>query len=241
MSAHGKKETRKSKTNTTMKTMIELFCGTKSMAKTFKKNGYEVYTIDINEQFKPDSCKSVLDLELKDLPKKFRNPTVIWASPPCNSFSVLTIGRYWSKPNRPKHYRAFIGMALVMKTLQLIDELKPKYWFIENPRGMLRKTYFMENLHRKTVTYCQYGKQWRKPTDIWTNAASWIPRCCKPSDSCHEKVSRGENDKGIVGIQRVANWDGSGSIIRAELPVKLCEEIVKVCEDKMPTKQETLN
>lgn len=53
--------------------------------------------------------------------------------------------------------------------LEMIKELQPKYWFIENPRGGLRKMRFMQGLPRYTVTYCQYGDTRMKPTDIFTN------------------------------------------------------------------------
>ena len=53
--------------------------------------------------------------------------------------------------------------------LKLIRELNPQYWFIENPRGGLRKMRFMKDLPRYTLTYCQYGDTRMKPTDIFTN------------------------------------------------------------------------
>ena len=34
----------------------------------------------------------------------------------------------------------------------------------------------MQDLPRKTVTYCKYGDMRMKPTDIWTNDITWIPR-----------------------------------------------------------------
>jgi len=223
--------------------VLELFSGTKTISKTFEKAGHKVFTIDNNKDLNPDLCKSILDLEVKDLPKEFRKPDIIWASPPCNSFSVLTIGRYWKRPNYPKHHRAFIGMAMVMKTLELIKEMNPRYWFIENPMGMLRKTYFMENLPRKLVTYCKYGKEWRKPTDIFTNANHWIAKSCNANDSCHEKVHRGES-KGIQGknpdLAMLPNWNGEASVLRAEIPEGLAKEIVKVCENKTKEVQKAL-
>lgn len=126
----------------------------------------------------------------------------------------------------------------------MIQELKPKYWFIENPVGMLRKQYFMKELPRKTVTYCQYGKRYRKATDIWTNAIQWIPRKkCDPGNSCHEEARRGMR-RGIQGIANPdlpswANWK-ENSLTRAMLPKELCEEILNVCEGNLKTEQMTL-
>lgn len=42
-------------------------------------------------------------------------------------------------------------------TLDLVRELDPDLWFIENPRGGLRKMSWMQGLPRYTVSYCQYN------------------------------------------------------------------------------------
>jgi site-specific DNA-cytosine methylase len=76
--------------------------------------------------------------------------------------------------------------------IELIQELKPKYWFIENPRGAFRKMDFIKPFPRYTVTYCKYGERRMKPTDIWTNhpAPNFEPPC-KNGDTCHDAAPRG--------------------------------------------------
>ena len=113
-------------------------------------------------------------------------------------------------------------MAYVLKTLELIKELKPKYWFIENPRGVLRKMAFMDGLHRNTVTYCQYGDIRMKPTDIWTNLIDWKPKpMCKNGDSCHVSAPRGART-GTQGLK--------GAKERGVIPEKIFYEIFKAIE-----------
>ena len=217
--------------------VLELFAGTGNISAFFKAKGHKTLTIDNNPDLKPDIVADILALKVKDLPKEWRNPSIIWCSPPCQAFSVMTISTNWTIEGKPKTSKAYLGLALALKCLELIKELKPDYWFIENPRGMLRKQYFMRTLPRNTVTYCQYGATWMKPTDIWTNASEWIPKPkCSPGGDCHEEARRSE--KG--GIQRVSNWDGSGTIARGKIPDELCEEIVKICEGKLKTVQEVL-
>lgn len=227
-----------------MKTMIELFSGSGIVAKTFQEAGYKTLTIDNNSDLKPNIVADILLLNLKDIPKEFRNPDVIWASPPCQTFSVMTIGHYWNKDGTPKRSKTYIGLALALKTKELIEELKPKIFFIENPTGMLRKQKFMISLHRKTVTYCQYGMKYRKSTDIWTNAVSWIPRsACKVGSSCHEEARRGMK-RGIQGVANpnlpsFAEWK-SNAYERGIIPEKLCQEVVNFCQGKAAIVQQTI-
>ena len=93
----------------------------------------------------------------------------------------------------------------------LIMALSPTWWFIENPRGGMRKMDFMSGLPRHTVTYCQYGDTRMKPTDIWTNHPAPAPRGAKT---------------GTQGL--------SGSRERSIIPAALCEHIVEICESGDP-------
>ena len=107
--------------------------------------------------------------------------------------------------------------------LKLIEELNPKYYFIENPRGGLRKMDFMQDLPRYTITYCQYGHNSMKPTDIWTNHPDPKFRpMCKNGQPCHEAAPRGSKT-GLQGVKDKAT--------RSIIPKELCEHIVKICED----------
>lgn len=74
-----------------MKT-IELFSGTKSFSKVATKLGYKTFTIDNNPELNPDLCISILELEKLD-----NDIDYLWASPPCQSFSVASIGKNWKR------------------------------------------------------------------------------------------------------------------------------------------------
>jgi len=204
--------------------LLEIFCGTKSVSNVFKEKGHRVFTIDIDNAFNPDLCIDVMELNVSDIPFK---PNVIWASPPCQAFSVASIGRNWKKEGKayfPISKKAAQGIDMVKKTIQLIKELEPEYWFIENPRGMLRKQTIMRCLpFRYTITYCQYGDTRMKPTDIWTNCKHWIPKpACSPGDNCHTSAPRGSRT-GTQGLK--------DSIERAIIPKELCEEIYTLTQN----------
>lgn len=197
---------------------IELFCGTKSFSKVAEKRGHTIKTIDNDAQHNPDLLKDILEIDPQIVPSY----EVVWASPPCTCFSVASIGKHW-RNGYPKTKEAEQGIQILMHLIKIIKESKPKYWFIENPRGMMRKIipqcFGWHNIKaiRHTVTYCQYGEDRMKPTDIWTNCEEWSPRpACKNGDSCHTAAPRGSKT-GTQGIK--------GAVARGRIPSELFEEI----------------
>lgn len=211
--------------------VVELFSGTKSISHAFERRGHKAFTIDSNPKHEPDMCVDIMELDISKLPEPFQKPRVVWASPPCQCFSVLRISVHWEKRGSlhiPKTGEAERAVSLVKKTMALIKALNPVYWFIENPRAKLRVLPLMRQLPRRTLSYCRYGADYQKPTDVWTNCNVWVDRgCCKPKSSCHAPAPRG-SAKGIQGL--------SNSVVRAKIPEELCNEIVLACE-KEPVEQ----
>ena len=201
--------------------ILELFAGSKSIGKCADGLFFESYSSDIEQFSGIDYVTDILDFDVTKIPFK---PDVIWASPPCTAFSVAAIGKNWTKVGNdylPKNPRAELGLKLVQKTLEIIEYFKPTYFFIENPRGMLRKMPMMAHLKRQGVTYCQYGDTRMKPTDIWTNSDKWIPRpMCSNGSPCHISAPRGSR----TGTQGLAN-----AYERSKIPEDLCIDILKSC------------
>jgi len=201
--------------------ILELFAGSRSIGKVADRLAFDVYSSDIEQFGGIDYVTDIMDFDVTKIPFK---PDIIWASCPCTAFSVAAIGKNWTKVGDdyiPKNPRAEFGLKLVQKTLEIIEHFNPTYFFIENPRGMLRKMPIMADLPRQGVTYCQYGDTRMKPTDIWTNSIKWIPRpMCKNGDPCHVSAPRGSKT-GTQGLK--------GSYERSKIPEDLCYEILKSC------------
>ncbi len=206
--------------------VLELFCGTKSISKAFQEKGHEIYTVDWEKSFEPSLCVDIGTLTAEQVIELCGGiPDVIWASPDCTSYSVAAISYHRTRePNgNLKAVTEYAKQCDEINThlIDLIRELNPRYWFIENPRGAMRKMDFMQGLPRYTVTYCQYGDTRQKPTDIWTNhpQPNFKPPC-KNGDKCHESAPRGSRT-GTQGI--------NGAKERARIPEKLCQHIVNIC------------
>lgn len=209
-----------------MKT-IELFCGTKSFSKSASELGHTTFTVDRESWCGADLTVNIAELDYESLPCP---ADMLWASPPCTSFSVASIGHHWKIEEgvyTPQTEECAVGLFLLEKTISIIADLRPKMWFIENPRGMMRKIidpifarYMLASV-RHTVTYCQYGDTRMKPTDIWTNCLWWNPKpACKNGSPCHTPAPRGSRT-GTQGIK--------GNRDRSVVPAKLFEEIFGQC------------
>lgn len=207
--------------------VLDLFCGTKSIANAFESRGHEVFTVDWDKQFNPTMCADIGKLTAEDVIQLCGGvPDVIWASPDCTTYSVAAISRHRRKDAsgnlHPISDYAKQCDYVNKHLIALIQELKPKYWFIENPRSAFRKMDFINPFPRYTVTYCKYGEKRMKPTDIFTNHPNpcFIPPC-KNGDTCHDAAPRGAR----TGTQSLKN-----RIEKARIPALLCEHIVDICE-----------
>ena len=210
--------------------VLELFAGTRSISKAFEKRGHETYSVEWNKDFENITLyEDINNLTVEKIIELCGGvPDVIWASPDCTTYSIAAISHHRIKDLKTGNLDPVSDYAKFCdKTnkylLKLISELKPKYYFIENPRGGLRKMNFMQNIPRYTITYCQYGDNRMKPTDIWTNYPNPnFKPMCKNGDNCHQKAPRGSK----TGTQGLKN-----SKERSKIPENFCDYIVKICEE----------
>jgi len=198
--------------------LLELFAGTSSISHAFAERGFETTTLDSSRIYSPDILIDIMTWEYDAYPPGFFD--VIWASPPCTEYSRVKRG--------PRNLEG--ADAIVKRTLEILCYFKPRLWFIENPAtGLLPKRDFMQGIHFRDVSYCKYGKPYRKNTRIWTNIGDrWLsqPICRRDCESM-------DGTRHIATAQKGPERDGrGGNFTRHELyavPTRLCEELANAC------------
>lgn len=185
--------------------------------------GVEVFSVDIKEFEGIDLACDIEFLTPDMIPFL---PDVIWASPMCTTYSISAISHH-RDTGKPKTDFAKKSDRVVKNLLKLIRHYDCIY-FIENPRGYLRKMPFMLGLPKTTVTYCSYGDIRMKPTDIWSNVIyslffpeGWQPRamCFNGNTNCHHEPAPRGSRTGTQGLK--------GNYLRSKIPEELCVEILE--------------
>jgi hypothetical protein len=214
------------------KVCLDLFCGLGGFSAAFADtDDWQVVTVDIQERFDPDLQADIMDLRPADLvellPGDGREAVdvlVVLASPPCTEFSMAASSYEKIVDGQPQTGDARDAVALVYHALGLVHALAPDYWVLENPKGYLRQ--FIGE-PTATVTYCQYGKDYMKPTDLWGDLPPMRYRRCTFGDACHQSNTDGEHG-GLGNLNVTGTRDPAE---RAKVPYELSEAIREAVDD----------
>lgn len=195
--------------------VLDLFSGLGGATAPWVDRGHEIVTVDDDTTFAASLTADIMEVRPGDLEGPF---DFIWASPPCQAFSVMTISQCWTSDGKPKK-SARKALALIAATLELIAELRPRAWIMENPVGMLRVQEVVRPYERRTVTYCRYGMPYRKATDLWGGfpPTLHLRPTCRPGARCHQpnpRSTKGGAQKPIGGAMAFEYYARHGSPYR---------------------------
>ena len=219
--------------------VLDLFSGLGGWSNAFKDRGHKVVTLDIEQKFNPTICTDIMKVKPEEILEGYGEFDIILASPPCNCFSVASVYRHWDKDTRmPKDEQTYESIKLVGHTINLILNMFPRWWILENPRGMLRNVLGKPSA---TIFYGAYGLKVLKPTDLWGR----LPNIKWKQPVKWEKAPRGSHS-GVQGIdakyvkanQRWGRWRQDDKTIRtpelrALVPYELSMAICIHCEKKL--------
>ena len=166
--------------------VLELFSGTHSVGKVCKELGWEVVSLDLQD------ADINIDIRKWKYTKAYPKGhfDIIWASPPCVSFSNMRRCRI-NQITKTLTGKPIIatkelldkdmyenGIPILRKTERIIKYYKPKYYFLENPQtGQMKKFCKLGDYY--DVDYCKYGFEYKKRTRIWTNKKNFDNKLCK--------------------------------------------------------------
>jgi hypothetical protein len=188
-----------------MKLMIDLFSGLGGASEAFVHSSeFSVLRYDNNPLVE---CVPLTQLcDLREFEIKCRHDIeLIWASPPCVGFSNAF--------NAPKSVAARNGekyvpdMTLVKRAYEIIQELKPKWWIIENVSGAVKD--FEELLGEP--------RQIIGPFFLWGH----FPLIPMNRDFEHSKL----NDDDSLGR-------GMRPHVRAKIPIEISQAVLETVENQ---------
>lgn len=201
--------------------MLDLFSGLGGWSVAFKNRGHEVITIDRDYSFNPTYVRDIGEL---DNLRQFGKYDVILASPPCEKFSLFSAVHNW-KGNKPQNLQTIKAVELVehFKLLLYNNKENFKFAIIENPVGKLREIYGKPDM---TIDQCAYGRQFKKPTDLW----GWIPKSFEPKRCSGKgcKHVRTPHDKHTISRGGVADYKKYSD--RSKIPYGLSLAMCVACE-----------
>lgn len=105
--------------------MLDLCSGLGGANVAFRERGWQVVTIDNDPLHAPDICT-----DLRTFSWDGPRPDLLWASPPCDEFSRESMP--WCRTGIPP------DLSLVQAVFRLVEEIRPRFWILENVRGAKR-------------------------------------------------------------------------------------------------------
>lgn len=187
----------------------------------------EYVSVDNVLKFDPTFCVDIRKWDFKkDLVERFGKGgllfDIIWSSPPCTHYSL-------AKSVGVRDFKT--ADAIVKACWKIIHELDPPRWFMENPStGYLHKRPFMKKYVRyiKECCYCRYGRDFKKPTHIWTNVGCEF-KTCDNDTPCKWKRANNTHPVASQGGPNVMANNGLNSGISRnkayEIPIGLLREL----------------
>ena len=200
--------------------VLELFSGGKSITKFFENlPNVEVISLDFEKKYNPDICCDIMEFDYKQF--DIGHFDIVWASPECKVFSQLQntlLGRKGGSINKEELIKKQLeNSKYILKTIEIIKYLNPKYYFIENPQYSAIWNYVPDDFNIGiNVSYCKFGFDYQKNTRIITNKV--LENClCKKKNKIFEccGLSKHKSSIGKLGSQN------QGLIERYSIPQDL--------------------
>ena len=156
---------------------IEFFAGKQQLTSSFLNENVNCLSLDfiqIRNTRKIDLLIDFMDFDyLSYAPGYF---DFFYFGFPCTTFSKASGGKHFKNGFCPLTDNALTSIILLNRMFDIIDYLKPKVFYIENPTGGLCNNYYFNNRFKQYQAYIyrislgSFGFPTQKMTDIFTNS-----------------------------------------------------------------------
>lgn len=176
-----------------MKTILSLFDYSGAWSNPYREAGYNVIQVDIKHG------DDIMTYDYKAIGDVYG----VLAAPPCTCFVVA--GAMWW-PKMDESGRTANMIKLTLKTLEIIDYLKPKFHAIENPVGRINKL-IPEIGTPWYFNPCDYGDPYTKKTGIYGEfvpplpiflGSNWSVKLIKSTNPNHHNIDEYNIAQGIM-------------------------------------------
>jgi hypothetical protein len=131
------------------RTILDLCAGSGAWSAPYEAAGYDVLRVSLPE------------LDVRTFRPPARHIWGVLAAPPCDQFSLARNGQ-------PKPRDFLRGIECVNACMRIIFQVRPRWWALENPVGLLSKWL---GTPRDVFEPCDFGDPWTKRTALWGDFA----------------------------------------------------------------------
>lgn len=191
---------------------LDLFCGLGGWSDGLAMEGFNVLGVEIEPKIAELYKHEVIIADVRDLNGKlFQGYDLVVGSPPCRDFSALApLSFRWKKPLDVKN-----GLSMVIAFFRVIHEVQPKYWLMENVKGLV------PHLTIKPRCYPKLAPNMKRV--FWGN----FPPFLIPEDANHECGRKAPDRHKWIEDKVLASWH------RAKIPLPVARALGRAVKQKL--------